>query len=301
MELRHLRYFVVLADELHFARAAGRLGIAQPSLSQQIRRLEEELRVSLLQRTKRRVQLTQAGRLFLGEAHQILNHAERAASALRPLGRGEGGWLPVGLTPWMDFTDLPDVIGLFGKRRPGVQFDVHTGNVSDQLAALRDGRLHAAFLRPPVNDRTLSVEPVLREPLIVALPRKHALTRYKRIPLRALAGQPYVILLREKAPAFYDLVMSFWREAGLLAKVRHEADHPLTVLRLVSAGRGISLVPASCPTLGIRGIAFRGLTPSRPVLETLVGWRRNESSPVVHAFITVVRQWRRERLSANRA
>ncbi len=296
MELRHLRYFVVLADELHFGRAAHRLHIAQPSLSQQIRRLEEELQVSLFERTKRRVRLTEAGRFFLAEAHQILSHAERATSALHGLGRGEAGSLSVGFTAWMDFTDLPNLIRLFGKRNQGVRFDVHTLSVPDQLAAVREGRLQVAFVRAPIDDRTLAVEPISREPLVVALPKNHRLTRYKQIPLRALADQPYVILLRHRAPAFYDLVTSLWRKAGFLANVRHEADHPLSVLRLVSAGRGISLVPASCPTLGIRGIAFRRLKPSGPLLETVVAWRRAESSPVVHAFIEVVREWRRQTL-----
>src|SRR6266545_2723703 len=119
MELRHLRYFVVLADELHFGRAADRLHIAQPSLSQQIRRLEEELLVSLFERTKRRVRLTEAGRVFLVEAHQILSHAERATSALHGFGRGEAGSLSVGFTPWMDFTELPDLIRVFGRRNQG--------------------------------------------------------------------------------------------------------------------------------------------------------------------------------------
>ncbi len=301
MELRQLHYFVAIADELHFGRAADRLHIAQPSLSQQIRRLEEELGVTLLQRTKRRVQLTDAGRLFRDEAHHVLTRVERATSTLHQFSRGEAGWLSVGLTPWMDFTELPDLIRLFGKGHRGVHFDLHTLNVPDQLAALHEGRLHVGFLRPPVDGSALAVEPILRESLVVALPRHHPLARRDRIPLRALADQPFAALPRNKAPAFYDLVVSLWREAGVLPRVTHEADHPLAVLRLVSAGRGISLVPASCPTLGVRGIAFRRLKPSRPVLGIVLAWRRNETSPVVHAFVRLVREWRRKKLLTRRA
>jgi len=158
------------SSPLHFGRAALRLGIAQPPLSQQIRALEHEMGITLFERTKRRVQLTEPGRVFLGAARAALDGVERAVLAARRAGKGEVGRLVVGFVPWTDFTDFPRMIRLFGERHPEAQLDLDTLNVSEQLAALRAGRLDIGFVRPPVSDPTLLTEHVLSEPIVVVFP-----------------------------------------------------------------------------------------------------------------------------------
>jgi DNA-binding transcriptional LysR family regulator len=246
MELRHLRYFIVVAEALHFGRAAARLHIAQPPLSQQIRRLEEELRAPLLRRTSRHVELTTAGRLFLPEAKQTVAQANRAARIARRASQGEIGQLFVGCTPWADFTSGPQVIRGFGKRHPHVEVELHSLSSAEQIAALEDGRLDAGILRPPVHSQALLTEPLLAERLVVAFPRGHRFAAYRRVPWAELSHEAYVLLSRRRAPSFDGLVSRACAEAGLTLSVRYEVDHPQAVLALVTAGLGVSLAPVDC-------------------------------------------------------
>ena len=292
MDLRHLRYFVAAAEVLHFGRAARRLGIAQPPLSQQIQRLETELETLLLQRTRRRVRLTEAGEVLLREARAILAHSDRAVHLTQRVGRGETGQLSVAFVPWADFTDVPDMIRTFGERHPEVELALDQLTVPELLLALRDGRIHIGILRPPVNNGGLVTEPLVSEPLIVIFPKGHRFERYRQVPWRRLADQPYIALTAQRAPAFQAVVAHACRDAGITLRIRHEADHPQTVLALVAAGVGVSLVPASVGDGTRTGIDHRGLRPVGPALETHLAWRRNSKSPLVEAFLHVVRELR---------
>ena len=289
MELRHLRYFIAVAEELHFGRAAARLHIAQPPLSQQIRRLEEELQAPLLRRTSRHVELTAAGRLFLQEAKLTVAQADRAVRIARRATQGEIGQLFVGCTPWADFTSWPKVIRGFGKRHPHVEVELHSLSSAEQIVALEDGRIDVGILRPPVHRPTLMTEPLLTERLVVAFPQGHRFAAYRRVPWRELADEAYVLLSRRRAPTFDGIVSQACADAGLTLSVRYEVDHPQAVLALVAAGLGVSLAPATFGALKGAGIAYRELRPAGPVLTTIIAWRREGGSPLVQRFLRVAR------------
>ena len=290
MELRHLRYFVALADLLHFGRAAAQLQIAQPSLSHQIRQLETELQATLLQRTRRRVMLTEAGRRFLEEAREILAHADRAALVARRASRGEVGTLRVGFVYWMDAASIIASVKCFSERHPTIQFDLRTLSVPLQIAALRDERLDVGFVRPPLSEPSLTSELLVSEPFVVALPDDHRLAARGRIQASALADEAFILVPRVTVPIFYDLVLEVCRNAGFVPHVPHEVDHPQMVLELVAAGMGVSLVPASARAAKPRRVVLRPLGPSTRVLQTGVAWRRDNASPLVAGFLEVVRE-----------
>jgi DNA-binding transcriptional LysR family regulator len=289
VELRHLRYFVAVAEELHFGRAALRLRMAQPPLSQQIRKLETEIGVTLFQRTRRHVELTEAGRTLLGEARAILLHAERAAQAAQQSQRGPVARLAVAFVPWADLSILPAIIRAFGDRHPDVHLQVLELSAPDQILALREDRFQVGFLRPPVHDRNLAFERLVGERLVVAFPAGHRLGVWTCVPMSLLANEPYILLTRQRAPVFHDLVTRYCRDSGFTLRARHEADHPQNVLSLVAAGLGISLVPESAVSVPRPGLHHRPLDPGGPPVELALAWRRGQQAPVLRTFLGIAR------------
>lgn len=289
MEMRHLRYFVAVAESLHFGQAAAKLQIAQPSLSHQIRQLEDELQASLLRRTKRRVELTDAGRSFLDEARDILARADRAAVIARRLGHAASPGLRVGVGFCMDQSDVAAAVGRYNARHPDVQVELKTMSVPSQLAALRDGRLDVAFVRPPVSDPTLRNEIVVREPFTVALPPNHRLARKSRLPLSALANEPFVLPPRDAVPVFHDTILRLCRDAGFVPHAPHEADHLQMIVAMIAAGAGVGLVPTAARKFKHR-VAYRSLNPSPNDLEIAIAWRHDDPSATLAAFVSEARQ-----------
>jgi DNA-binding transcriptional LysR family regulator len=290
VELRQLRYFVALGEALHFGRAAARLRIAQPSLSQQIRQLEAELQTTLLQRTKRRVQLTEAGRLFLAEALDILAHADRAAVIARRAATGENTRLRVGFAYWMDVTPLILAAKWLNQRQPGIRLDIRMMSVPLLVTGLKEERFDAALVRPPLAEPSLRYEELIKEPFVVALPHNHHLSGRKRISVGALAEEPFILFPRDVVPHFHDQAVKLCRDAGFVPNVRDEVDSADLVLRLVAAGVGISLVPASTGRgVNQSGVVFRPLRPSPPLLCTAIAWRRDNTSPALDAFVQMLR------------
>jgi DNA-binding transcriptional LysR family regulator len=290
MELRHIRYFLAVAEELHFGRAAARLNISQPPLSQQILRLERELQAPLFHRTKRRVELTNAGRVFLDEARALVTLAEQAAGNAQRASRGEIGQLLVGCALWADFLSGAAIIRRFARRHPDVEVELRDLTTAEQVSALVAGHLHVGILRPPVPSKLLMSERLRSECLVVAFPRGHRFRSYERVPWKALVDEPYVLFSRRRAPAYEAVVARACHEAGVTLKVRYEVEHPQTVLSIVEAGLGISLVPASLQTVKRPGIAYRRLSPPGPALETVIAWRRGSERPLVQAFVAVARE-----------
>ena len=290
MELRHLRYFLAVAEELHFGRAAAKLHISQPPLSQQIRRLEKELQAPLFQRTKRHVELTNAGRVFLEEARALVAQAEQAASSAQRASRGEIGQLVVGCALWADFLNGGRIIELFAHRHPDVEVELRDLTATEQISALESGRIHVGILRPPVPSKYLVSECLISENLVVAFSRGHPFKHRDRVPWTALVDQPYVLFSRRRAPAFEALIASACHQAGVTLKVKYEVEHPQTVLAVVEAGLGVSLVPASLQTSKRPGIAYRPLSPPGPQLETVIAWRRGSDLPLVQTFVGVARE-----------
>jgi DNA-binding transcriptional LysR family regulator len=284
MELRTLRYFVVLADELHFGRAAQRLAITQPPLSLAIQRLEDEMGVTLLARTRRRVALTHAGSTFLEQARAILARADEAVQLARAADRGDVGRLTIGFMSASIFTLLPAVLREFAARHPGVRLDLRELTLPQQIAALRTGNLDVGFVRPPVTDAELTATPLLEEPLRVALPAGHPLTAAKRVRARLLAQQPFVMFQRSPGLVLHDLVLGFCLQQGFAPRVAQEASQTHAVVGLVSAGIGVALVPASAEAIRLRGVEFRPLAEKSPPVGTCLAWRRGDASPALRAF-----------------
>lgn len=288
MELRHLRYAVALADELHFARAAARLHIAQPPLSQQIKALENELGVRLFDRTSRRVGLTDAGAAFIAEARRTLASAEQAIEAARRAARAETGRLAVGYVSSASYELLPAVLRAFRRRAPDVLLVLEEMNSSEQIRGVLAGTLDLGFVRrPPPTDRRLADTVVRREPIVVAVPRDHALAAARAIRLRALALEPFVIFPARPRPSWADVVLDLCRGAGFEPRVVQEAVEMVSALSLVAAGIGIALVPGAVRAVRRPGVVFRPLTPA-PWSEVMLIRRNEPPTALIARFLEVV-------------
>jgi len=288
VELRHLRYFVAVAEELHFGRAAQRVHIAQPPLSQQIRRLEQDLGVRLFDRTNRRVQLTDAGRAFLLEARSTLAQAEYAREVASRAARGEAGQLLIGYMASAELNVFPRLLPAFRKRYPDVELTFQLLGASEQLEALREGQIHAGFLRLPASDSAVTVKPIVREPVVVVLPERHRFARRRSLALSSLRGERFILFARRFAPGYYDTLMRMCRQAGFEPKVVHESNRFHTTLSLVAASRGIFLTGKSVGRLGRPGIVCRSLRPRVPEIEMGLAYDPRHRSPLLKAFVTAV-------------
>ncbi len=288
IELRHLRYFLALADELHFGRAASRLGIAQPPLSQQIRRLEDLLETRLFDRTSRRVELTDAGRAFRAEASRVLAAVAGAVGAVHRAGRGETGELRVAFAATVMFLDLPQIIRTFRDRFPLVHLDLREMPTGPQLDGLRNGDIDLGFVREPGADSELEIVTVMREPLRIAIHVGHPLASRPGLSVADLAEEPFVLFPQELAPGLHAQVMGLCRRAGYAPRVVEESRELYTSVSLVEAGIGVSILPASVEKLGWRNVRYLPI-PGEAETRIAAAWSRNRARPVVAAFMGVVR------------
>ncbi len=293
MELRHLRYFVAVAREGHVTRAAARLGIAQPPLSQQIRALEDEVGATLLQRHPRGVALTDAGRAFLADAEAVLAGAAQAAARARRTARGEVGRIAVGFTTSAPFHPLvARAIRTFRGERPDVSFVLEETGSAELLAGLRAERLDVAFVRSGLTGAEgLTVQPLLQEDMVAALPARHPLARRSRLTLRDLAPETMILYRRPDGRGLYDVIVSACAAAGFAPQVGQEAPRIVSTLNLVAAGLGITLVPASLSRLPLEGVTYRKLS-GRPAVKVplSVACRADERSAATAAFVALVRE-----------
>lgn len=292
MELRHLRYFAAVAEELHFGRAAERLHMAQPPLSQHILNLEREIGVQLFTRTKRKVELTDAGRLFLTEARLILSHAEQAVQIAQRASSGEVGRLVIGFVLSATCSLLPETLRLFRERYPAVELVLEEITTGQGLESLEAGRMHVCFARLPVNelDSSYAIETVLKEKIILALPSDHRLASEERVSLRSLAFDPFIIFPRVQGIGFYDHLVSTCRRAGFSPRVVQEAGQMQTILSLVAAGLGVALIPASVQSLRSEGIIYKPLRERVSETGIAMIWPRKDASPILQNFTQIVRQ-----------
>ncbi len=288
VELRHLRYFLAVADELHFGRAAERLYIAQPALSQQIRKLEGELGVELFHRTKRRVELTAAGQAMRAPASRSLDAVGESVEAARRAARGEIGHLTVGFIEAASGTLMPTLVRRFRGDRPEVGLTLRELSVDAQIAGLQNGSIDVGIVRPPIEDPELELETIVEEALLIAVPDGHRLAEQRSVRARSLRDEPLVLLSREIVPGLYDQVIALQLEHGGEAMIAQEASSIQAVLGLVAAGLGISLLPESVRSLEREGVRFVALKSS-PRSSMLVAWRRDDRSPLTEAFLAVAR------------
>lgn len=290
MELRLLRYFITLAEELHFGRAAARLSITQPPLSIAMRALEDEVGVALFARTKRKVALTHAGAVFLDHARGVIARAGEAVEQARAAHRGEVGRLVVGFMSASVYTVLPPVLREFRAHHPRVRLELHELTLPQQFAALRRGDLDVAFVRPPVTDAAFAYRELLQERLVVALPDKHPLARRRRIGLARLRDEPFVMFQRAPGLVLHHLVLNFCHDHGFTPRVVQEVTQTQGVVGLVSAGIGVALVPAFAREMRAHGVAYRDLVEKSPAVGTGLAWNRVDASPVLASFVATARR-----------
>ncbi|KVF76781.1 LysR substrate-binding domain-containing protein [Burkholderia diffusa] len=293
-DLRQWRYFVTVADERHFGRAAERLSMTQPPLSQAIRALEDALGVALFARTKRSVALTAVGAALLPDVRRLLASADALPPLARRLARGEAGSLSLAFVSTADYGLLPSLLRAFGARYPHVRLQLAEATSDVQIDELVAGRIDAGLVIPPVPPRHaagLSYLPVVREPLVVAMPAAVApgVPEDEPVHLAELAALPLVIFPRRLAPGFYDIITGCYGAAGETPRIGQEAIQMQTIVSLVSAGMGVALVPQSLRNLRRTGVVYRPLAGDAPVVETGLVWRTGDVSPVLAGFIDVVR------------
>ena len=293
MELRHLRYFVAVAHEGHVTRAAEKLHIQQPPLSQQIRALEREIDAALFVRHPRGVSLTDAGRSFLADAEQILAQAEHAKIRARRTARGEVGRIAVGFTTSAPFHPLvARAIREFRGNRPNVSFVLEESSSGDMVSGLRDDRLDVAFIRSGLVDpEGITVHPLLQEDMVAAFPARHPLTKRTRLTLKDLADETLILYRRPDGRGLYDVIIAACAEAGFSPHVGQEAPRIVSTLNLVAAGLGITIVPASLSRLPLEGVTYKPFT-GRPGIKVPLNLacRADERSAATLAFIDLVRR-----------
>jgi len=291
MELRHLRYFVAVAEELSFTRAARNLNMAQPPLSQQIRDLEAEVGARLFLRTHHRVELTAAGSLFLTDARDVLSRASDALDKVRRAAQGEEGELRLGFVGTAMVDDaVPQLLRDFRTRHPAIALHLEQLGTMQQVQALLGRRIDAGFIRPPVEEPRLVLRTVMREALMLALPLKHPLARNRRVRLHSLAREPWVMVSHDTAAGFYQRTVDLCLEAGFSPKVSLEVGEMQTVVGLVAAGFGVALVPAAMTALRRRGAVYVPLAGPRAMVEISVAYLRDHRSPVLGNFLRLIRE-----------
>jgi len=290
MELRHLRYFVAVAEERHFGRAAERLHIAQPPLSQQIRRFEAELGEPLLYRTTRSVELSPAGAVLLERAREILAAVDSAIEDARRAARGEYGRLAIGFTGSSTYEMLPSLAVALRRELPGVVLDLRGELLTPaQVERLVAGTLDLGLLRPPVHERDLEIEVLRSEPLIAVLPESHRLAAADAVPLDELASEPFVTYPSHFRSVLHDAVEDACAARGFKPLAAHEVSETATLVSFVAAGLGVSLVPASVGNMTVRGAIYRPLADDATRVELAVAWRRDDDRPVLSRALDVIR------------
>ncbi len=289
MELRHLRYFVAVAEMLHFGRAAESLFMAQPPLSQSIRQLEAEVGVPLFARTSRRVTLTPAGLMFQTHALRILQNVDEALVAARRASEGTAGWLGIGFSASASYDVLPDVLRAFRALYPAVELRLYELNAAEQAGALRDGKIHLGLARPSIEEPGLVRETITREPFVVALPAAHVLAARADLDLSELADEPFILFPTLPKPSYGDTVLQVCAEAGFVPYLAQEVREMQTAISLVSAGMGIALVPAPVQNMQRAGVAYRPLRAPLAVTELTAATRQDDLSPTLRNFLALLR------------
>lgn len=304
MELRHLRYFVAIADAGHFTRAAEKLGIGQPPLSQQIQALEREIGTPLFKRLPRGVQLTEAGAAFADDARRILREVGQATERAQRIASGEQGRIRVGMINSAPFHPLiPQMIREFRRRYPAIAFSLDERTTPALVSAVRSGTVDLAFVRPLLEDQAgLTMETLLDEDLVVALPSGHPLTQRARIPLLALSIEPFVLFSRAVGAGLHDEIISACRNAGFSPRIGQEASQPTSIVNLVAAGLGVSIVPASMQHIQTDGVSFRPIARPVPQARLSVIYREGEDDgPQLRRLLDLIREMRLPKRTARKA
>jgi DNA-binding transcriptional LysR family regulator len=290
VDLRHLRYFIAVAESLSFSRAAEKLHIAQPPLSQQIKQLEHALGVTLFHRTKRLVELSDAGTVFLEHARRVLRATEIGAMEAQRAQRGETGRLAVGFFEHMSYTLLPPIFRAFKERFPSVEIDLRWFPVIKQQEALESGQIDIAFMRPMPGNVQIKGEIISREPFVLAIPVNHPLAKLPTVSLKRCSNERFVLYASTLAPDFHETITRMCAAAGFLPSVALEVGQVYTALGLVGAGVGIAFVPASVQSVHFDHVRYRPLDQRSPDIVVSLGWLHRNPSPPLLAFVEIAKE-----------
>nr|WP_319492283.1 LysR substrate-binding domain-containing protein [uncultured Desulfobacter sp.] len=286
MELRQLRYFTAVAEELHFGRAAKRMNISQPPLSMQIRNLENELGTRLFNRTSRQVELTTAGEVFLVQVEQILAALDGAVESAKQAGQGNIGRLSVGfIGPAMD-AFLPEIIRGFQSRYSGIRLSLTESGTSRQIEDLYAGRIQVGFVRLYRHKPDgLTAQIIRQEQYVLAVPSDHPFARQKKVALSQLKNEPFIMYPRSVQPQLYDTMMACFKNSGFTPNIVQEARTKHTTIALVAAGLGAAVVPSSSKVIGRCGVFFLDIDASLPHIEISMIWRQKDKNPALARFV----------------
>ena len=287
-ELKQLRCFVAVGEELHFGRAAKHLHMTQPPLSRQIQMLEQELKIELLARTSRTVRLTPAGRAFLPEARRILALTESAAIAARRIAKGESGLIRMGFTASSSYDLLPRLLALANSSLKGFGVVLNEMVTMQQMEALHADRIDFGLVRPPIDKRDLDVACVAREPLLLAVSSKHRFAAGRAPTMKDLAGEPFITFSPVDGRYFYELIERMFRKAGITARYVQHISQVHSILALVSAGIGIALVPETARKLHFEGAVLRELASPAVYAQLFLVWLSENDNPALPAFRDLV-------------
>lgn len=288
MELRHLRYFVTVAEELHFGRAAEILNMAQPPLSKQIQQLESELGVQLFERSKRQVRLTDAGQIFLERVYRIFREVNEAAIEAQKAGKGQTGKLTIGFIEVASYEVLPRILREYQTLCPDVEINLRELTTMKQMEAIQKGEIDVGFARLPVEDNLIYKRTVLHESFIVALPEHHSLSVNEKIHLSELKKEPFIFFPRHMLPDYYDEIIKMCMTSGFTPKIVQEASHMQTTINLISSGIGLSIVPGSAALLQRKGVVYRELADFSNGFDVALIWRKDNTRSVLRNFLTIV-------------
>ncbi|MEU3273011.1 LysR family transcriptional regulator [Saccharomonospora sp. NPDC006951] len=288
--LAQLHSFVVLAEEAHFGRAADRLGIAQPPLSQQIRRLEDKVGHALFSREPGRVALTPAGRELLPAAVTAIAGLADGLAAARAAGTGETGRLRIGFAASLALTVLPGLLHGFHRRFPGVRMDIREMTTAPQIAALLDKKIDIGLLREPPGEPELAFRTVLNEHFVAVLPSGHPLAAQRSVPLERLAELPFILLPRAAGPGLYDQIIALCASAGFTPRIAQHAVEWQTVCALVETGLGVSVAPASIRRIRLTGVAYRRIEPGTTRTRVAIAWRGGDDNPLLTHLLATLDQ-----------
>lgn len=288
MELRHLRYFITVAEELNFSKAALKLYTAQPSLSQQIKDLEEDVGVKLLNRTKRKVELTEEGAIFLEQARLTLAQADKAVAMARQVSQAKQQMLRIGFVPVAEMKIFPYILPNLRVQNPDLKIELLSLNNNEQIRLLKKGDLDLTFTRHNFNSDEIESQFVIREPLIFLLPKDHPLAKYERIPVKALNGIDFIIPSAEQSLTLNQAILDFTKANGIELNIVQKADNILFNINSIGMGLGCTILPGYIAPLTMNNTIIRPLDIELPYLDLYVSYRKNSNSPSVDKFMELL-------------
>lgn len=288
MELRHLRYFITVAEELNFSKAALKLYTAQPSLSQQIKDLEEDVGVKLLYRTKRKVELTEEGAVFLEQARLTLAQADKAVAMARQVSQAKQQMLRIGFVPVAEMKIFPYVLPNLRVQNPDLKIELLSLNNADQSRLLKKGELDISFTRQNLQSDEIESKFVLREPLIFLLPKDHPLAKYERIPVKALNGVDFIIPAIEQSQTLHNTILDFAKSHNIEFNIVQKADNILFNINSIGMGLGCTILPGYIAPLSMNNSVIRPLDVELPFIDLYASYRRDSSSQSVAKFMQLL-------------